>query len=71
MAKNPCIRVFVMDEKKLSDQNEEATEDNEFANKTFLSIDERFALNARSMLDQTMKSKIKLSLQLEILQQIK
>ena len=60
-----------MDEKKLSDQNEEATEDNEFANKTFLSIDERFALNATSMLDQTMKSKIKLSLQLEILQQIK
>ena len=60
-----------MDEKNLSDQNEEATEDNEFANKTFLSIDERFALNATSMLDQTMKSKIKLSLQLEILQQIK
>ena len=60
-----------MDEKKLSDQNEEATKDNEFANKTFLSIDERFALNATSMLDQTMKSKIKLSLQLEILQQIK
>ena len=60
-----------MDEKNLSDQNEEATEDNKFANKTFLSIDERFALNATSMLDQTMKSKIKLSLQLEILQQIK
>ena len=60
-----------MDEKNLSDQNEEATEDNKFANKTFLSMDERFALNATSMLDQTMKSKIKLSLQLEILQQIK
>ena len=60
-----------MDEKNLSDQNEEATEDNKFENKTFLSIDEKFALNATSMLDQTMKSKIKLSLQLEILQQIK
>ena len=61
-----------MDEKNLSDQNEEATEDNKFANKTFLSMDERFALNATSMLDQTMKSKIKLSHQLEkILQQIK
>ena len=56
MAKNPCIRVFVMDEKNLSDQNEEATEDNKFANKTFLSIDERFALNAASMLDQTKNS---------------
>ena len=37
----------------MSDQGEEATEDNTFANKTFLLIDERFALNATSMLDQT------------------
>ena len=37
LAKNMCIRLFVIDE--------EATEDNTFANKTFLSIDERFALN--------------------------
>ena len=41
-----------MDEKNLSDQNEEATEDNKFANKTFLSIDERFGLNATSVLDK-------------------
>ena len=41
-----CIRLFVINE-------EEATEDNTFANKTFLSIDERFALNATSMLDQS------------------
>ena len=42
-----------MDEKNLSDQNEEATEDNKFANKTFLSNDERFALNVTSMLGET------------------
>ena len=43
------IRLFVIDEENLSDQGE----DNTFANKTFLLIDERFALNATSMLDQT------------------
>ena len=53
MVKNLCIRLFVIDEENLSDQDEKATEDNTFANKTFLSIDERFALNATSMLDQT------------------
>ena len=41
-----------MYEENWSDQDEGATEDNTFANKTFLSIDERFALNATSMLDQ-------------------
>ena len=51
LAKNLCIRLFVIDEENLSDQNEKATEDNTFANKTFFSIDERFALNASSMLD--------------------
>ena len=35
----------------MSDQSE----DNTFANKTFFFIDERFALNATSMLDQTNK----------------
>ena len=44
-----------MDEKNLSDQNEEATEDNKFENKTFLSIDEKFALNVTSLLDQPLK----------------
>ena len=35
--------------------DEKATEDNTFANKTFLSIDEKFALNATSLLDQPLK----------------
>ena len=52
LAKNLSIRLFVIDEENLSDQDEKATEDNTFANKTFLSIDERFALNATLMLDQ-------------------
>ena len=42
-----------IDEENLSDQDEGATKDCTLANKTFLSIDERFALNATSMLNQT------------------
>ena len=42
----------MLDEENLSDQGE----DNTFANKYFHSIDERFVLNATSMLDQTKTS---------------
>ena len=38
LAKNLCIRLFFIDEENLSDQDEEATKENTFANKTFLSI---------------------------------
>ena len=36
--------------------DKEAKEDNTFASKTFLSIDERFTLNATSMLDLAAKN---------------
>ena len=50
-------RILVIDKENWSDPNERAMEDNAFANnKTFLSIDARFALNATSMLDQTKNS---------------
>ena len=42
-----------IDEENLSDQYEGATKDSTLSNKTFLSIVERFALNATSMLDQS------------------
>ena len=41
-----------IDEENLSDQYEGATKDSTLSNKTFLSIVERFALNATSRLDQ-------------------
>ena len=51
MAKNLCIKLCFIDEKDLSDQDE-PTEEDTFTKETFISIDEIFALNATSMLDQ-------------------